>query len=350
MSYNRPSLSELIERARLDIEGRLVGADARLRQGVLDVLARMHAGGLSALYGYADWISRQILPDTAEAEILARTASIWGVARKAATAAQGEVTFTGTDGITVPAGTLLTRVDGAQYRTSADVLIAAGTALAAVEALVTGPGGAMDTGQHLTFVQLVAGVSADAIVAAPGIVPGIDEESDESLLSRLLERIRRPPQGGSKYDYERWALAIPGVTRAWVYPAWLGAGTVGVTFVMDGQVDIIPAGGDVALVQAALDDLRPVTADLTVFAPVAVPVNFTIQSAPASAAVHSAIVAELTDLFRRDAEPGGTMRLSRMSEAVSIAAGEEYHNLVAPGADVIAAAGELPILGTVTFP
>ena len=42
MSFNRPTLSDLIARARGDIETRLPGADSTLRHSVLDVLARMH--------------------------------------------------------------------------------------------------------------------------------------------------------------------------------------------------------------------------------------------------------------------------------------------------------------------
>ncbi|WP_337050269.1 baseplate J/gp47 family protein, partial [Serratia fonticola] len=57
---------------------------------------------------------------------------------------------------------------------------------------------------------------------------GTDDESDKSLLARLLELIRRPPAGGNKYDYHRWAMDVPGVTAAYVYPLRRGLGTVDV--------------------------------------------------------------------------------------------------------------------------
>ena len=48
---------------------------------------------------------------------------------------------------------------------------------------------------------------------------------------------------------------VPGVTRAWAYANHLGLGTVGVFFVMDDKVGtIIPSGGEVADVQAYIDE------------------------------------------------------------------------------------------------
>lgn len=51
-------------------------------------------------------------------------------------------------------------------------------------------------------------------------------ESDADLLARLLDRIRRPPAGGNKYDYIKWALEVDNVTTAHVEPLAQGPGTV----------------------------------------------------------------------------------------------------------------------------
>ena len=56
-------------------------------------------------------------------------------------------------------------------------------------------------------------------------------EMDSSLLARLLEYIRRPPAGGNKYDYVKWAKAIDNVTAAYCYPLAQGLGTVDVVIV-----------------------------------------------------------------------------------------------------------------------
>ncbi|MEZ5709736.1 MAG: baseplate J/gp47 family protein [Blastomonas sp.] len=349
MSFVRPTLSELIERTRADIESRLPGADSRLRHSALDVLARAHAGAVAGLYGYLDFIARQIPFDTAEGEILARWASIWGIQRKAAQPASGSVVFTGTNGVTIPAATDLVRIDGALYRTMAAVTIAAGEAVAAVESVDAGEGTAVEADAALTLASAIAGVNAIALVDEGGIAGGAAEESDADLLARFLQRVRKPPEGGSASDYVQWALLMPEVTRAWVYPSWMGAGTVGVTFALDGREEILPLEGDLEAMEALLDGLKPVTAELVVFAATPRPIDMTVRLAPNDAGTQAAVLAELADMFTRDAVPGGTIYLSRIREAISLASGELYHDLDLPSMNVTAGPGEMPTLGTVTF-
>ena len=46
---------------------------------------------------------------------------------------------------------------------------------------------------------------------------GTDEESDESLLERLLERVRHPTGSGNKNDYRQWAKEVAGVVDAVIF-------------------------------------------------------------------------------------------------------------------------------------
>lgn len=349
MPFNRPTLTALIDRARADIDGRLPGADSKLPASVLDVKARNSAGAVNGLYGYLDWLADQILPDRAEAEILMRHASTWNIPRKGAVGATGPVGLTGVLGAAVPVGSPLVREDGVEYRTTAAVTLGAGTTIAPVEEVAGGVAGDTAPATQLRFIAPIAGVNAAAIVQAPGLTGGAAEEDDEALRARLLARIRTPPNGGSKGDYQRWALEIAEVTRAWVFPGWMGAGTVGVTFVLDGRVDILPLPGDLAAVEAHLDDRRPVTADVVVFAPEPFPIDVRIKIVADTTATRAAVQAELDDFFRRDAEPGGMIYLSRMREAVSIAAGEVWHDLELPSLNIQAPAGSLPVLGDVEW-
>jgi uncharacterized phage protein gp47/JayE len=350
MPFSRPTLSELIDRVASDIETRLPGTDARLRRSNLNVLARIHAAGVHGLYGFLDWLAKQLMPDTAEAEHLARWTSIWGVTRKAAVAATGNVSFGGTNGTAIPAGTLIQRADGAQFTTDAEGTISGGSATIAVTAAVAGADGNADASTSLTLVSPIAGINTTATVAAGGLSGGADEEDDDSLRERLLSRVQRQPHGGADFDYETWALEVAGVTRAWVYPQELGLGTVTVRFVRDDDVSIIPDAGEVAAVQAYIDARRPVTAAVTVVAPTAVPLDFEISGLnPNNTPVKAAIEAELEDLLRREAEPGGTILISHIREAISAAAGEYDHVLVSPSANVTHTPGQLATMGTITW-
>jgi len=349
MPFSRPALPTLIARAEADIETRLPGADARLRRSNLNVLARVHSGAAHGLYGYLDWIARQVLPDTAESEMLERHASIWKVPRLAAAPAIGAVVFTGTNGATIPVGTPLLRSDGAEYVTTAEGVVAGGSVEVGVTASAVGQVGNAVAASVLNLEAPIAGVNSTATVTAGALTGGADIESDDSLRARLLARIQAPPHGGASHDYVAWALEVAGVTRAWCYPQELGLGTVTVRFVRDDDASPIPDAGEVAAVQAYIDALRPVTADLTVVAPVAVPLDFTISITPDTSAIRAAIEAELRDLLRRESEPGATILLSHIREAISLAAGENDHTLTVPAANVTHAVGEMATFGTITW-
>lgn len=347
MSYSRPTLTALVASVRADILSRLLQDDV-LRRSDAEVYARVMAGLAHGLYGFIDWLSRQVVYDTAEAEILERWASIWGVTRKAAVVATGTASFTGALGAVVPQGALVQALDGQQYITTAAANMTGAPVAIAVQAVVAGDAGNRAAGQQLTLVATIAGVQTSATSAA--LSGGADLETDDALRARLLARVQNPPQGGAAVDYVAWALQVAGVTRAWVYPQELGPGTVTLRFVRDGDAGgLIPDAGEVATVQAYLDALRPVTAQLTVVAPAAVPLNFTIGVTPNTAAVKAAVQAELQDLLLREATPGGTILLSHIRAAISAATGETNYNMTAPVADVVSATGSMSTFGAITW-
>lgn len=351
MSFQRPTLTELVDRIQADLVSRLNLTGAVLRRSVVAVFARVLAGAAHVLHGHLDFLSKQLFPDTSEAEFLVRQASLYGLTRTAATFAAGDVVFTGTNGTTIPSGTVLVRSDGTEYTTDADATISSGTATAAVTASVAGEVGNADEDTSLTLDAPISGVGPAATVAAGGLEDGVDEESDDALRVRVLERMAAPPHGGSETDYVLWAKEVAGVTRVWVYPQELGPGTVTVRFMTDDLTSNgIPTGGKVTEVQDHLDDERPVTADVTVVAPVAIALNVTIDDlAPNTVAVKTAIEAELRDMLKRDAEPGGTILLSHIREAISIAAGENNSVVTVPSADVTHTTGQIAVLGTITY-
>lgn len=344
--FARPTLSDLIEQVRTDLLARL-SQDEVLRRSDLEVQARVQAAALHTLYGFVTYLARQILPDTADSDWLDRHAGLWGVARKAASYAAGTATIAAATGVTIPSGTLLQRAGLGDYTVTADAVAAAGVATVSVEAAAAGAAYNLTAGSRLTLVSPVTGAQSTATVVSLG--GGADIEADDALLARLLARIQMPPHGGNANDYKAWALEVSGVTRAWVYRYHGGLGTVGLTFVCDGRDDVIPTATEVAAMQTHLDVLRPVTAELIVFAPVPVPLPLTIRLDPSTAATRAAVLAELKDFFAREAEPGGVIYLSRLREAISSSSGEYRHDLLAPAADVVSPIGRLSVLGSVTW-
>lgn len=349
MPFARPTLTELINRVITDIGSRVTGVDsAVLRRSLLGVIGQSEAGAVHMLYGYLDWIAKQSIIDTADTEYLERWAAIWKVVRKTAGFAGGQVAFSGSAGSTILDGTIVQRQDGVQYKVLGDAVFGGGPLVVPVLALEAGEVGNFGSGLPIFLLSPIAGVQSTGTTTTK-VEGGIDVESDERLLARLLARIQQPPHGGASFDYEQWALEVAGVTRVWVYPLQMGAGTVTVLFVCDEDVVIIPSPAKVAEVQAYIDARAPVTAEVFVAAPIADPLNMTIKLAPNTTAVQNAVRMELADLIDRDSAPGGTILISRLREVVSLAAGENNNQIVTPSADVAHATGHMPILGTLTF-
>lgn len=355
--FVRSTLNALVTRIRGDLRGRLEIDGPLLRRAMADVLGAVWAGAVHELYGYLDWLAKQLFADTAEREALLRKAALYGITPTPAAFASGNVTATGTDGSAILAETII-RLDAATaYRVVTGQVIASGTATLEVRALLAGEAANLPETATLSFESPVPGVNSSLVVAAGGITGGVEEESTEEVRDRYKLRLREPPQGGADQDYEAWALEVAGVTRAWVYPHELGLGTVVVRFVFDdpdtGEV-VFPDAPAVAAVQASLVEQRPITAEVTAAAPTALAVAFTIELDPDNADTRAAAAAELEDLLRRDGEPGnglgrGEIKISKIRTAIGIAEGVEDYTLTVPSADVVPGVGQLPVVGVITW-
>lgn len=354
MPFARPTLATLIARVRADLRGRLEVDGSLLRRAMIDVVGTVWGGTVHLLYGYLDWLGKQLFSDTAEEASLYRRAKPYGIVPTPATFATGNVTATGTNGTNILAGTIL-RLDAAtSYFVVTGQTIAGGTATLPVKAVLAGSAANVPVGTGLTFETTIPGVLGAATVAAGGIADGFDQQGREQVRARYQLRLQEPPEGGAYQDYEAWALAVAGVTRAWVYPREQGLGTVVVRVVNDDADPIFPDPVLVAAVQAAEDAERPVTAKVIALAPTELAVPFSISIVPDSADTRAAVEAELGDLLRRLAEPGdgagrGKILLSQINTAIGTAEGVTDYTLIAPAANVVPGLGQLTTVGVITW-
>lgn len=351
MPFERPSLSELQERIRADIRARLPDAQPELRRSLLGILADIEAGGIHGLYGYLDFLAKQLFPDTAESDYLQRWARIWRVPPVDPTAATGDATFAGNDDVVIPKDTRLQANSGAEYLTDDAVTIVDGTATVSVTATETGEDGNQDADTELELVSSLSGVEGTAIVGSEGLTGGTDPETEERLRERLLARIQRPPHGGSRDDYIQWSLeGHPDVTRAWVYPNELENGSVTTRIMTDeATADGTPTTEVVDAVLEYIESVRPVASVPYVVAPVAVPLDLEITIVPDTQTVRDRIELAVRDYLRRETEPGSTIYLSQLNGIIYVAAGESRHTLVSPVADVTHETNEIATPGVFTW-
>jgi baseplate J-like protein len=296
----------------------------------------VHASRLASCaagqYAHQTWITRQIFPDTADTDYLERHAALRGITRRAATRAGGTATLAGTAGAVLPAGAQM-KLGNRFYTTTADATIDGSlSARVPIVATEAGEQGNCDT----TAGQLMAasaGISSDVVLSATG---GTDAENDASLLSRLLERIRRPPAGGNRHDYKNWALSVDGVSSAYVYPLRRGLGTVDVAITSANQ---LPSAETLAAVQNYIDAVRPVTAkNVRVLAPdiTRVDVRVRVKLAGADWAAAQREIQAALDAYFDALIPADDVVVSQLEAVISNAAGVVDRVLLAPRANLTA--------------
>lgn len=331
MTFARPTLPQIISRVTDDL-----GSAASLRRSVERALSRSIPGVSHSLHGHLDWASRQATPITADDENLAGWAALFQIYRKQPTQGTGTASGTGTNGTTIPAGTVGQYDDGTRFTVDADATVALGVVTVSITSEDYSSEANADAGASWRLVSPISGVSSDFVLDAD-IDDGSDLELLEDLRDRLIARMQTPPRGGNDADYESWAQATPGVdvASATVIKGYTGDGTIGLVITID-AADPIPSEPQRAAVEAYVSPLVPsVLRDFTVVAAVGEDVTYDIDIAPyPSTAVQDAIKASLSELHLRDAVPGGSLLLSRINEAISAATGETDHVLVAPVANV----------------
>lgn len=348
---SRPTLPQLITAVRSDILTRLAADStlAELRRTDAEVYSRVLAASVHTVYGYIDYLARNLLPDLADEDWLIRHGNMKRAPRKAATNASGYVRWDGVTGSAgIDAGVTIQRDDLVSFTTTASATPSGGVLRVPVTCDTTGVTGNTDDGITMRLTSPVTGLPSAGI--ADTIQGGTDIEGLEVWRARIIERWYYTPQGGADADYEVWAKEVAGVTRAWTYRHWSGRGTVGVMVANSDLINPIPDAATVAAVKAYIEPRAPVAgADIYVFAPTPHTVNFQIRLSPDSAAVRYAVEAELRSMMLRDGGPESVLKPSRISEAISIATGEYSHTLVSPSADITVGKGEVGVMGAISW-
>lgn len=346
MAFARPTIPEIRARIQADLDGRANGGTPYLRRAFEYILAWAVAAVVHDLHGHIAYGVTQLLPTTCDEQQLAQWGQMLGVPRKQPTRAVGNYVFTGVNGSVIIEGTVIQVAGGVRYATTAEATVSGGTATVEVEAESVGELGNTDGLTPGALVSPVTGVQSAGAFDADGATLGTDLEDVEVWRARILTRLRSVPRGGTSADYKVWVRETPGVPVKDVYvrPLRSGAGTVDVAFTVD-DTDPIPTTPQIEAVQAYVDTKRPADmAGCTVYAPSAQTQNYDIAISPNTAAVRAAVEASIRDMHDRDVGMGDTLLISKVNEAVSIAAGEFDHEMTTPTADVPATSSDHLIL------
>ncbi|GED00896.1 baseplate J/gp47 family protein [Bacillus atrophaeus] len=191
-----------------------ISADIDTREGsvIYNALAPA-AAELAKSYIWLDTVLELVFSDTAQGEFLDRRATEAGIERLAATKAVRAGEFT--PGITIPTGSRFF-ADNLYFQYTADGTLECETAGEA--------GNANISGQNLLSLDTIPGL--EKAIVKDILIPGREEERDDSLRDRYFTRVRREAVSANKQHYKQWAEEVDGVGKAKIFPLWNGEGTV----------------------------------------------------------------------------------------------------------------------------
>ena len=341
------------------------GCDPTQPNSFMAVQARTHGIVGFSLYLFQRSLADELMVDRARSW-LPRHAAQWGVPQIPAVSAIGNVVFTGVPGDPLPSGIELVDDNGTQFITTVAAVIGAapvgataGTVSVPVACEVAGIIGNEAPGTELTVISAIAGLQNQAATVDPnGIAGGADAEAFEAWRARIILRIQKRGAAGDANDYIEWAEANGAAPAPNVIPNWVGPGTVALVFALpplqaSAAVPspppdrVVPTVAQVSAMQAAINLVRPVTAQVTVLGATQTALPLTIALAN-DTVVNRALAEAAARQFIAANAIGGLLDRSELVDAVLQATGCGVE-ISAPAANVQAAPTQMLTIGTAGF-
>lgn len=278
--------------------------------------------------------------DTAVGEYLDRVVADYGITRKEATHAIRKIVTNGE----IPVGSRWSFNDTIYV---VKELLDTNTYSAACEQ----PGEIGNTySGPLEAIENVNGVTA---TLTDIIASGADEESDHNLRERFFNYLRRPSTSGNTFNYREWALLVPGVGDAKVFPLWNGNGTVKI-LIVDSNMEI-----DQTLETAVYDyieKVRPIGANVTVDSPgekvIGITANIVLDGTQTYEDTVAAFTSALADYFRELVFETYSVSFAKIGSILLSTPGvKDYNSLLIDGetANITIGETDMPILGAITL-
>lgn len=204
----------------------------RLLDRVSDYLAKMEGTILWEIMNSVAMESKEIfiemenvynqrLLDTATGDDLSDVCrSFHGVTRKLATQSKGVIRFSGTNGTTIPQGSIISTENGIQFSTSVTGIITNGYIDIEAKSINTGFINNVSIGSVNKIVSSISGVTSIGNITA--MDSGTDLEEDAALRDRTYEKINTPISSENPNQYKLWAKEVPGINDAYPLEAWNG--------------------------------------------------------------------------------------------------------------------------------
>lgn len=257
-------LQRMLDRLPSDIDKRegsvaydmLAPAAAELAQSYIELQNVLDLGFVETSFGeYIDFRASEV-----------------GIQRKVGESATGTIEVRGLEGTVISVGTRFsTNETNPVYFITTEGTTIDSTGIAIIQAKAEEVGYRGNVGANKISIILSDLSSVITVNNTNAFSSGSDEETDEALMERYLERMKTPQTSGNINDYLKWAKEIEGIGDAKVFPIWSGPGTVKVVIVDSANKK--PSTEKVGEVSDYIESVRPVGADVSVIGANEVPIN-----------------------------------------------------------------------------
>ena len=278
--------------------------------------------------------------DTAIGEYLDRVVADYGLTRKPATKAVRKIVTIGN----LPIGSRWGIND-----TSYIVIENISTNTYKAECMQYGEIGNVYTGT-LENIDNVSGITA---TLTDIITSGQDTESDDNLRARFYTYLQRPSTSGNAFNYKEWALLVPGVGDAKVFPLWNGNGTVKV-LVINSNMEIDETLEPI--VYNYIETVRPIGASVTVDSPdekiIGITANIALDGSVVFDDVINSFTALIATYFKELTFETYSVSYARIGSILLSTPGiADYDTLLvdSDNANITIGDTEMPIVGTITL-
>ena len=225
MAVNIPTIQELRDRIKTDVEGKLNISLPTFGKNFLLTWIGVQAAKLKLFYVQLFFVQKNTLPDTADSELKGGTLERWGRIKLnrnpfAATAGVYTLEITGTIGATINSGQTWKSNDdssnaGKLYVLDNDFELESNPDYITVRALEVGLEGRLVVGDQLTSISPIVNVDRIGEITVEDTIP-LSAETIEDYRDKVIEAFRLEPQGGAVGDFRLWAADAQGVRK--VYP------------------------------------------------------------------------------------------------------------------------------------
>lgn len=308
---------------------------------------------LAQAYMELDRILKLGFAQTTYGTYLDHRAEEHGVIRKAAEKAQGTIIITGTPSLIIPKDSIFASETGIQFITDEESTIGEeGVVSVSITAVLAGKEGNLPAEAICEMPVSISGVTQ--VTNLQETTGGRDTENDQSLLDRLLLKVREPSTSGNTNHYCQWALEVPGIGDVKIFPLWNGPGTVKIVVVNSEKKSACAAL--VSDTAQYIETVRPIGADVTVESAIEKQINvsakvtlangFTIGQVQES--LQSALIGYIKDTAFTETYVSYA-QIGRLLLAVSGVG--DYNNLLVNDTqgNILLTEEEVPVMGAVSL-